>query len=134
MPYYAIVVKDAQLAHAQEIARNVEHNVSHHGEAHRKRIDTIIRSRFQAPRDAGTLHAHGERGCPDGESWCEHCGDPSYRDACLAAGHCAACVTLQHGAVAHPEVLAAHGYELIEVEAPTDGQVWHPGQRQFVKS
>jgi hypothetical protein len=148
MSYYAVVVKDAQLAHDQEIARNIDANVQAHGEEHRKRIDRAIRQRYQhAPRPSGALHCHGERGCPDGEPWCEHCGDPAFVESCLAAGHCEACVTLRHGAVAHPAVLEANGYELVEVgiEAlephPAEagrvrvrsGHVWDDLQRRFLK-
>ena len=134
MPYYAVVIKDAKLAHEQEIARNVDANVKHHGESNRRKIEKLIRARYDhSPREAGTLHCHGERGCPDGETWCEHCGDPAHRDACLAAGHCEACVNLRHGAVAHPAVLKANGYEMVEVDEPTEAHVWHPGKRAFVK-
>jgi hypothetical protein len=148
MPYYAVVVNDAQRAHEREIYRNVEHNVAVHGERHRVQVERAVRARYQhGPRPAGTLHCHGERGCPDGASWCEHCGDPAHVEACLAAGHCEACVRLRHGAVAHPAVLEANGYTLVEVgiEAlephPVDvGQVrvnpshiWDATARAFVK-
>lgn len=132
MPYYAVIVKNAQLAHEQEITRNIEHNVKAHGEEHRARITKAIHQRYHAPRPEGTLHCHGERGCPDGWLWCEHCGDPSYREECLGAGHCEACVTLRHGAVAHPTVLQANGYELVEVDPPQEGTIWHPGKKMFV--
>lgn len=148
MPYYAVVVKDAQLAHDREIHRNVEHNVRVHGEEHRKKIERVVRSRHQhPPRAAGSLHCHGERGCPDGEPWCEHCGDPAFVESCRAAGHCEACVTLQHGAVAPLAVIEANGYELVEVGIEAlephphePGQVrvknthqWDAQQRKFVK-
>lgn len=136
MPYYAVVVKDAQLAHDREIHRNVEANVKVHGEKHRKKITRLIQDRYNhPPRPEGTLHCHGERGCPDGEPWCENCGDPAHAAECLIAGHCEACVLLRHGAVAHPAVLAANGYTLVETDPPASPtHVWHPTEQRFVQA
>lgn len=149
MAYYAVVVKDSQLAHDREIARNIEAHVRQHGETHRKRIERHIRSRYaHPPRVTGTLHCHGERGCPEDEPWCENCGDPNHRESCLAAGHCEACVNLRHGAVAHPVVLLANGYALVEVQADAleehpfepgrvrvkETHVWDVQQLAFIKA
>jgi hypothetical protein len=130
MPYFAVVIKDAQVAHEQEIARTVEHNVKIHGEDARPRIEKHVRSFFAAPRPAGHLHAHVETECPDGLPNCRNCGDPVHAASCKAAGHCPHCGTL-HGLAPDAHV-TAHGYELVELDGPPKpDHVWNPSTKRF---
>ncbi len=111
MPKYQIVIADAALAHAQEIARNVEANVKIHGEAQRAKIEKVVAARYpNGARPTGTVHDEAETDCPDGLPNCRNCGDPAYADACTAAGHCPDCGT-KHG-IAPDATLAANGYVL----------------------
>ena len=111
MPRYAIVIKDADVAHAQEVRRNIEANIAHHGEQHRQRIEAIVNSRFPyGPRPAGTVHDEASSECPDGLPNCRNCGDSAYAETCKASGHCPNCGT-NHG-LAPDAVVSAHGYEL----------------------
>lgn len=111
MAKYQIVIADADLAHAREIARNVEHNVKIHGEQHRAKITAMVEARHpNGPRPKGTVHDEVETDCPDGLPNCRNCGDPAYADDCQAKGHCPDCGTT-HG-LAPDAVVAANGYEL----------------------
>lgn len=114
MPKFQIVIADAQLAHDREIHRNVEANVRHHGEAHRARIEALVRARYQnGPRPRGTVHDVADTDCPDGLPNCRNCGDPAYAEDCKSQGHCAVCGT-DHG-IAPDAALKANGYTLTAV-------------------
>lgn len=89
---WAIVIADAEKAHARERAAGF---------------------RQILPREIGTVHAVCDARCPDGNPDCEHCGDPAFREACLAAGHCPHCVALRHG-MAPDTVLEANGYVAVK--------------------
>lgn len=56
--------------------------------------------------------------CPLGQPNCRNCGDPAYKDACAAAGHCPQCGTA-HG-IAPDSVVKAAGVELV----PVSEQEW----------
>ena len=115
MPKYQIVITDAERAHEQEICRHVEANVKVHGEAHRRKIETLVRARYpNGPRPVGTVHDEAETECPDGGVNCRNCGDPAYADDCQAKGHCPFCGTA-HG-IAPESVVKANGYTLVEVK------------------
>jgi hypothetical protein len=142
MPHYAVVIADPARAQAKEIERNVDAHLRALG-ADRfppemradlaRRLEPRVRATVGPPKRAGDLHCFGERGCPDGRPWCEQCGDPAHLDTCRAAGHCEACVSLQHGAIAHPAVLAANGFALVDTPAPEAGEVWDGALGRFVK-
>lgn len=91
---WTVVVADEQRAHAREC---------------------VAGFRPHTPRPVGTVHGVYDARCPDGQLDCEHCGDPAYREACLAAGHCEHCVALRHG-MAPDSVLEAHGLIAIQVD------------------
>lgn len=111
MPKYQIVIADAQLAHDREIHRNIEANVRLHGEAHRVRIEKLVRARYpHGPRPKGTVHDEADSDCPDGLPNCRNCGDLAHAETCRAAGHCPDCGT-KHG-IAPESVVAANGYVL----------------------
>lgn len=112
MARYRIVIADADLAHRQEIARNVDANVAVHGEGARPKLHAHFSKMFQ-PRPVGHVHDEVDDTCPDGRPNCRHCGDPAYAEACRAAGHCPHCGT-RHG-LAPDAVVAANGYRVERV-------------------
>lgn len=144
--HYAIVIKDANVAHSKEIERNVKANLERHGHANlpereqkrlEKFVDEHVRSYVGPKRQAGDLHTVASEDCPDGLPNCRNCGDPAFADSCRAAGHCDKCGTA-HG-IAPQSVVDANGYELVEVlEAPLDVRLgethdWDTKTRKFTK-
>ena len=157
MPYYAIVIADAKVAHAKELERNLARNVHHHVTlaGHRgafarvltTRLEAEVRRNIGAPKQDGDLHDIADSACPDGQPNCRNCGDPTFETSCRAAGHCDHCgrasVPLAdqlgspdanggHG-LAPDAVLAARGYALLPIDPPPDGHVWSRVHRRFVK-
>lgn len=112
MPKYAVVIKDAKIARAKEIQRNLEANLKAHPKAPPELVLARVVERFGAMRPPGTVHAYADSACPEGKPNCRNCGDPAYAEDCKAKGHCPLCGT-QHG-LAPDSVVAASGYELIE--------------------
>lgn len=119
---YNIVIDNPTVAHAQELKRNIDHNVAVHSKqpglsAHDlamlpHKITTLVEAQTKA-RPKGTIHASAVTfDCPDGGDNCRNCGDPNHAAECQAAGHCPYCGT-RHG-VAPDRILVANGYKLVE--------------------
>lgn len=109
MPTHAIVIHDADKAHAFEHTRYAE-AFQRAGVAPEKAAK-MAAERVGQPRTVGTEHvARIEEACPEGLPNCRNCGDPAFADSCRAAGHCPDCGT-KHG-IAPDSVLAAHGFRL----------------------
>lgn len=78
----------------------------------------------------GELWGVAERECPLLLPNCENCGDPDFRDACAAAGHCPYCGTA-HG-VSSARRLREVGVELVEVDGPpTRERRWDSAARRM---
>jgi hypothetical protein len=103
MPYFALVVADAEKASAAA----------------------------RAVRQVGDLWTTAEADCPEGRPNCRQCGDPAQATACAAAGHCPDCGT-RHG-IAPDAVLAAKGLTLRALAGPpAPGAIWDRVRRVFV--
>jgi len=134
MAKFAVVVKDPKVCRMKEIERNFRYNLPQLGELaasepHRRRLAITIADRTPEKLE-GDLHTHIAEECPLGLPNCRNCGDPEFAETCAAAGHCPDCGT-KHG-IAPDAVVAANGFELVEVDDPKDGQAWDRKERRFV--
>jgi hypothetical protein len=127
--HFAIVVDDPEVAHAQEIARNIAANLKANPGATKFQVERAVRQHVGQPKKAGDLHTHLSSACPDGWENCRNCGDPNFAEACKAAGHCPHCGT-RHG-IAPDAVVKANGYALVEVDPPSPDAKWNAESRQF---
>jgi hypothetical protein len=91
----------------------------------RKQVEAMV-----SPKQAGDLHTHIDEDCPMGLPNCRNCGDPDHAADCASKGHCPDCGT-KHG-IAPSSVVAANGFELIEIDGPKEDEEWDRLQKKFV--